>query len=397
MTLADSPPAVLLGGAVNALSAARSLGARNIRVHALAASTTPEPLRWSRHVTEHVPFPGGSLQAWWREWLATGPRGAVILPTSDHGLEFLAHNRSFLESQGYLPAEMNEEVVLALLDKGETYRIATAAGIEAPRAVWIKRVEDLLEHDLAFPCAVKPTESHHRSAGFRSRKALVVHDRRELEETVRATLGGSNGVVVTEVVPGADDAFCSYYTYLVDGEPLFHYTKRKIRQQPIHFGDGTFHLSADVPEARELGLQLFRSAGLRGLGNVEFKRDARDGRLKLIECNLRMTAADPMIRAGGLDLAHLLYERARGSDFVPAGPDGREVGQWHPVKDLRAFLQYRRAGELTAGDWVRSLRARKRLPLLSFSDPGPTLGNAATSPQRAVALARKNLEARRAR
>jgi predicted ATP-grasp superfamily ATP-dependent carboligase len=397
MTLADTPPAILLGGAVNALSAARSLGSRGIPVHALAQSVTPEPLRWSRHVVQHVPFPGGSLQSWWRAWLTHGPRGAVVLPTSDHGLEFLAHNRGLLESQGYLPAEINESLVLALLDKGETYRVATAAGIEAPRAVWIKRVEDLQEHELAFPCAVKPTESHHRSAGFRSRKALVVHDRRELEETVRATLDGANGVVVTEVVPGPDDAFCSYYTYLVDGEPLFHYTKRKIRQQPIHFGDGTFHLSADVPEARELGLRLFRSAGLRGLGNVEFKRDSRDGRLKLIECNLRLTAADPMIRAGGLDLAHLLYERARGADVVPAEPDGREIGQWHPVKDVRAFLQYRRAGELTTTSWVRSLRARKRLPLLSLSDLGPSLGNAVTSPRRAARLASRNLSARLSR
>jgi D-aspartate ligase len=213
---------------------------------------------------------------------------------------------------------------------------------------------------------------------------------------VSATSDTDAGVVVTEVVPGPDESFCSYYTYLVDGEPLFHYTKRKLRQHPIHFGDGTFHVSEDVPEARELGLRLFRAAGLRGLGNVEFKRDARDGRLKLIECNLRLTAADPMIRAGGLDLPHLLYERACGRPGPPLPGGGRRTRQWHPVKDVRALLQYRRTGELSTGSWLRSLRGSTCLPLFSLSDPGPSLGNAAFVPRRLTGLIRRKVRARRA-
>jgi predicted ATP-grasp superfamily ATP-dependent carboligase len=397
MPVADTPPVILLGGAVNALSAARSLGARGIPVHAYAQSTTPEPLRWSRHVAKHVPFPGGSLHDWWTEQLLHDPRDAVVLPTSDHGLEFLARHRGLLEELGYVPAEANDRLVLALLDKGETYRVATAAGIQAPRSVHIKGIDDLDEHCLTLPCVVKPTQSHIRSAGFHALKAVHAHDRRELEAVVRATTADTeHGVVVSEVVPGPDDAFCSYYTYLVDGEPLFHYTKRKIRQQPIHFGDGTFHVSADVPEARELGLRLFRNAGLRGLGNVEFKRDARDGQLKLIECNLRLTAADPMIRAGGLDLPYLLYERARGRSGPPMSPHGRATGQWHPAKDVRAFLEYHRAGELTARAWGRSLIHPMSLPLFSLTDLGPSLGNIAASPRRLVRLARRTHAQRRA-
>ena len=397
MTTADAPPAILLGGAVNALSATRSLGARGIRVIALAQSPTPDPLRRSRHVSQYVPFPGGNLHAWWREQLASGPRGAVVLPTSDHGLEFLARHRLMLEELGYLPAEANDELVLALLDKSETYRVATAAGIEAPRAVRIKSVDDLAEHELTLPCVVKPIQAHVRSAGFLAQKAVHAHDWQELEAVVRATTDDGNGVVVSEVVPGPDDSYCSYYTYMVDGEPLFHYTKRKLRQQPIHFGDGTFHVSDDIPEARELGLQLFRSAGLRGLGNVEFKRDARDGRLKLIECNLRLTAADPMIRAGGLDLSYLLYERARGRSGPDLNTRRRATGQWHPAKDLRALREYRRAGELSVPAWGRSLLRQMSLPLFSPTDPGPSLSNLAAAPRRLVQLAGRTRARRRSR
>lgn len=382
MAVTESPPAILLGGAVNALSAARSLGERGIRVYALAESDRSQPVRWSRYVADYVRFPGGSLHDSWRQWLAQFPPGAVVLPTSDNGLEFLASNRPLLKRLGHHPAEANDELVLSLLDKAATYRVAVAAGVEAPRAVEIRCAEDLEGQSFAFPCAVKPAKAHRRSAAFFGRKVLFVQDGPQLARTVRATTGEGAHVVVTEVVPGPDSAFCSYYTYLLDGRPLFHYTKRKLRQHPIHFGDGSYHVSDDVPEARELGLRLFQAAGLVGLGNVEFKRDARDGRLKLIECNLRLTAADPMIRAGGLDLARLLYDRALGRASPPLQPHRPGMRQWEPSRDIRAFIQYRRAGELTTTAWLRTVLQRNCLPLFSLSDPAPSLLNALTSARR---------------
>jgi len=388
MTAAD-PPAVLLGGAVNAVSAARSLGSRGIRVRSLAESQALQPVRWSRFISEHVMFPGGNLHTWWRDWLERRSDGSVVLPTSDHGLEFIARNRSFLESLGYRPVEANDDLVLALLDKGQTYRVAMDAGVEAPKAVRIQGVQDLTSHKIGYPCAIKPVEAHRAPPGFRDRKVVVAHDQPALEAAVRAMCGSGASVVVTEVVPGADDAFCSYYTYLVGGDPLFHYTKRKLRQHPIHFGDGSYHVGEDISEAREIGLRLFRAAGLVGLGNVEFKRDARDGRLKLIECNLRLTAADPMIRAGGLDLTQLLYDRACGRQDFQLGPLRQGVRQWDPSRDVRAFVQYRRAGEITTTAWVWSILGRACLPLFSLSDPGPSMANAFAAPQRLFRLNRR--------
>ena len=53
------------------------------------------------------------------------------------------------------------------------------------------------------------------------------------------------------------------------------------------------------------------------MGNVEFKRDTRDGRLKLIECNHRFTAANELVRRAGIDLARIAYDRACGDDVPP--------------------------------------------------------------------------------
>jgi D-aspartate ligase len=88
-------------------------------------------------------------------------------------------------------------------------------------------------------------------------------------------LDAGHPMLVTEYVPGPDDQYRSYYTYLDhEGEPLVHFTKRKLRQYPTHFGLGSYHLTEWNPEVAELGLRFARGAGLRGLVNVEFKRDA---------------------------------------------------------------------------------------------------------------------------
>lgn len=367
------PPAVLLGGSVNALSAARSLGSRGIEVYALSESEDRPPVSASRHVRHWVPGQE-DVEGGWLRWLGDNRLGAVVIPCSDRGLELCARHGSALLDAGHRPVESAPELVLSLLDKGQTWTIAREAGIDVPQAFTLDGIEGAAEaaRRLAFPCAVKPLNPHRVPDAFRDRvkaKALVVHDGDELVAVAQSM----PGLVATEIVPGPDDAFCSYYTYMADGEPLFHFTKRKLRQYPARWGTGTYHRSEWVPEAAELGLRLFRAAGLVGLGNVEFKRDERDGRLKLIECNLRLTEADPLVRASGLDLPYLLYQRALGRS-VPALPETFRQGvrQWHPLGDLRALRQYREEGTLTAGHWMRTLLYPQHLPLFAASDPAPS-------------------------
>src|SRR5207244_1043773 len=115
----------------------------------------------------------------------------------------------------------------------------------------------------------------------------------------------------------------------------------------------------------------------RGLVNVELKRDPRDGRLKLIECNHRFTEMNELVRLAGLDLALFTYARHIGQPIDVSGTYAEGMRMWKPGKDLRAFLQYRRAGELTLRECVRSLAHRQRMMLWDRRDPGPSLQNTA--------------------
>ena len=77
--------------------------------------------------------------------------------------------------------------------------------------------------------------------------------------------------------------------------------------QDTYTGNACYHISSWEPEAADLGEKFFRGINLRGLGNIEFKRDLRDGKLKVIECNARFTAAQELLNRSGMDISEIIY------------------------------------------------------------------------------------------
>jgi D-aspartate ligase len=290
------PPAVLLGGGTIALSAARNLAAAGVAVYALGHTT--DPVRWSRCRFAFIDVGAGTgVQERYLEWLERrAAPGAVVLPCHDEGLELVARQRARLVELSYRPVEANDDVILAMLDKERTYAIARKLGIPTPTTVTIANDADVdkARAELSLPCALKPINSHRFARHFGvHRKVIRIGQPEDLERALTVMRGLDIEMLATEIIPGRADAHFSYYSYLDEcGEPLFHFTKQKIRQFPVAFGLACYQVTRWRADIAELGLRFFQGAGLRGVGNVEFKRDQRDGRFKLIECNHRFTAAD---------------------------------------------------------------------------------------------------------
>jgi predicted ATP-grasp superfamily ATP-dependent carboligase len=371
------PPAVLLGGETIAVSAARSLAPTGVRVYALGDAT--DPVSRSRHCHEFVEVGAKKgVQERYMAWLRDhAPAGAVVIPCDDDGIELIARGRERLEGLGLRPIEGNDKALLGMLDKDRTYELCREIGVDCPRTETVSTREEAaaVAQRFAYPCALKPRESHVFAQYFGIlAKAVQVGSPEELVREFDRTADLGVSMLVTEIVPGPDDALCSYYSYLdEDGRPLYHFTKKKERQYPPRFGLGCYQITTWDPDVAAAGLKFFQGAGLRGIANVEFKRDERDGTLRLIECNARLTAANEQVRLAGLDIPLLAYSRVTGTP----GPELRSykvgVPLWHPIEDFRAMLQYRARGDLTVGGWLRSLRRRQRFPLFRLDDPLPTV------------------------
>lgn len=378
--MSTSPPVILLGGGRIAVSVARSLGEHGVPVHALGDAEW-DTVGHSRHCSSFVQIPPDNLQERYLDWLKRRELGeAVIFPCDDESLEMLARHRSEVESWGYRAIEANDQVLLAMLDKEETYRLAEQAGVGVPRRFLLEDVQDVDRHlessQISFPCALKPLHSHLFARRFgASSKVILLPDRAELLRVAADVSSLGSPMMVTEIIPGPEDAFYSLYTYLDQrGAPLASFTKRKLRQYPVGFGLATYHESVHDPEVRRVGLQFCQAVGLRGVACVEFKQDIRDGALKLIECNHRFTLGQETLRYAGVNLPIVAYNALLNRP-VPVQDDYRAgVHLWVPLADTRSFLESRRRGEASFLGWARSLMHRQHFHLFDPTDPGPSIG-----------------------
>jgi predicted ATP-grasp superfamily ATP-dependent carboligase len=393
------PPVVMLGGEANALSVARRLARAGVQVYGIGRSNSP--LRWSRCCTwVDAPDDDGSGEAWSAFLLGSAAQflaGSVLLTGCDVGLELMAKHRDALARRFILDAS-DPDAQIRLLNKLTTYQAAVAADVPTPR-FWVvdSRSEIAARADeLVFPLLVKPRYSHTFASRVGKDKFAVANDIDEVFDAFRSIHDDAGvDVLLMESIPGPDDRLCSYYTYIDEaGRPLFHFTKRVIRRFPENRGPASYHVTDWSPEVMELSLRLFRHVGIRGLVNAEFKRDARDGRLKLIECNCRFTAANALVAASGLDLARFVYNRLVGLPPVPVQTYATGLRLWDPVMDFRAFLELRRKGRLTTWQWLASLMHSKTLPYFEWADPLPSLATTARRLAHAATAAASGTTAR---
>jgi D-aspartate ligase len=371
-----NPPAVLLGGGLIAVSAARELGSAGIPVYALG-DAKEDTVGFSKYCTEFIDVGGeGAGEERFFSWLESGPRGAVIFPCRDDFLEIVARNRPKIEDDGYRMLEYKDDIVLAMLDKQRTYELAREVGVPAPRTIPVWSASDLeAAGEIGFPCALKPVYSHVFAERFGGRqKVLVAENAEQLRDAWQAFDAYGIDVILTEIIPGPDDRFHSILTYMGDDqEPLFMITKQKFRQYPIEFGLGSYHATTRNPAVAELGTAFLRAIGLVGIANVEFKYDTRDDTYKIIECNHRLTLTSELVRLAGVNSAYLAYQRALGRPTGSQLSYKAGVRMLYPLYDLRAFTAYRGKGELSAASYAASLLHRQHVPLFRWSDPKPAL------------------------
>ena len=370
-------PAIVLGGETIALSVARSLSASGVAVTCLGDAATDSVSR-SRHCRTFVDVSDDrGLQRAWLDWLLAHPAEAVLLPCNDDGLELLANHRGRLEDAGFVLPEADDAVVLSVLDKWQTYRLAAEAGIPVPHTVLVDDPDTVPSLDgVRLPAALKPVNSHVFTRHFPFRtKALVVHDAASLDRAMERTVRRGIPMVLTEIVTGPE-RFPSVHAYVGGNEKvLCQATKCKLRQYPSRFGIGCYHVTDDDSEVAELGLRFIQAIGLRGVAHVEFKRDALDGCLKLIECNHRLTGSTEVLRLAGFDLALFIYRRLAGFPPPAMTPYRLGVRVWHPLEDALASYSQIRDGDLGVIEWGRTIAHRQHLPVLRLTDPRPAFAN----------------------
>jgi predicted ATP-grasp superfamily ATP-dependent carboligase len=309
--------------------------------------------------------------------LARGSRldaPAVLLPTGDAFVQFLSRYERELR-RWFLFALPEPPAREALVDKRLQYELAAQVGTPCPRTWPLRQWDDLarIAREVEYPAVLKPCAAHLWRSVFRN-KGFLVDGPAELERRCAEIAPHGLEMLVQSFVPGPPTNLYLLHAYIDDGDrPLAVWTKRKLRQYPVELGTGTLSESVRCEEVEQLGLELLRRVRYRGIGYVEFKRDERDGRFKLIELNGRLPQSNIHAARCGVNFPLIAYLDLTGQKPEPQMEYRLGVRYLNAVNDFQAFWTLYGRGELGPVEWLRSIAGARVFAHFDWRDPLPFL------------------------
>jgi predicted ATP-grasp superfamily ATP-dependent carboligase len=385
-TNARRPSAVVLGGSVNGLSFARSLGRRGVPTLLLDSD---RPLgAYTRYAAFGLLPPAEEQPGEWLSLLEQAgerlPGPAVLFATSDAHTALVSENQPAL-ARHYRFVVPPAETARQIIDKRRQYEAARAAGIPIPESFFPATGQQAREvaGRVAYPCLLKPCLSHVGRKLLDGRKLVVVHSPAELVTAFARLADRGAQFMVQEIVPGGDNAIFFYLTFVdAEGCERAWFPGQKLRQFPPLYGNGSLSISGETPAVIELSRRVLALFDHRGYAGVEFKLDSRDGSYRLMEMNPRSDSFNEMAVGAGVDFPWIGYQYLTGDLAGPPEPPPFRRGLTYidDEQDVLAFLELRRSGELSLRRWLLSVWGARPMTA-AWDDPLPLLAGLARLPR----------------
>lgn len=374
-----SVPVLVLKMHHGSLGIARSLGRLGVAVYGLAARRDAWAAR-SRYWracfewdVENAP-PARSLDylLGLGAWLGRCP---LLIAVSDRTAEFVAEHAEALSSTFRFPRNPYD-LVTRLTSKREMYFLARRCGIPTPETEFPASRADVTEsvERIRFPVMLKGIDGlrlHARTG----RTMVIVRNASELLELYdRMEDPAHPNLMLQEYIPGGEDSVWMFNGYF-DGESrcLVGFTGKKIRQTPVYTGSTSLGILLRNEEVIATTERFMKAIGYRGILDIGYRYDARDGRYRVLDVNPRIGSTFRLfVDRDGLDVVRALYRDLTGQRVTQAAPlEGR---RWIVEdQDLVSSYHYWRDGNLGILQWLLSLRGVREGAWFAWDDWKPFL------------------------
>ena len=371
----NSTPALVLGLSPTGLIVIRSLGRRGIPVFGAdfnrwGIGRFSKYCRYHREISEISQQRDGNALC---DALLEFARGAgskpVLYITNDDYIELLQPYFSKLKDLFLFSTNLDGNSA-KFLDKKSFYTLCRQHEVELPQTYFPESADDVraISREIHYPGIIKPAFIHHFRNILRGKKVVQVFDAEQLVRNYETLAKVDKDLIIQEVVPGPDDQiFVAACYFDASSQPKATFVGRKLRQYPPRFGSACLAESLWDPEVARLSIEFLQAVRFVGLCGTEFKRDPRDGRLKMMEINPRPKLWMALTRATGVDVPYIAYQDLTGADVGPATQvDG--VKWTYLARDLQSALYYLANRELSLTTWRHTMRGCKEEAILSRDD-----------------------------
>lgn len=297
----------------------------------------------------------------------------LLFPGADPYAEFIDQNLHTLKEYYLIP--MIEQGLWTRVMKKESLNLpAKEHGVLVPETLEISEPNlfERIEEIIGFPCIIKPTDSPRFVATFR-RKIFYCENMDHVKKYLDMAKAEDIDVVVQRIIPGFDDHMYTFDFYVDQKGKVTHWvTCRKLRQFPINFGASVYTEQRYVQELADIGIPFLEKIGYRGFGEIEFKKDAENGKFYMIEINTRTTTLNELLYKAGVNFPYVAY-RDMLNDPLPEFSVKEDTGYVfrYLFEDILAIRGYIQTGQLTYLQVFKSLFRKKVPAIWSFKDPRP--------------------------
>lgn len=365
------PPAVIAGAFQTGVLGVRSLKRKGIETCCFDCNPAMNGFYSTYGPAKLCPNPDIEPAAWldFMKNLAGEMRSKpVLIPSSDLYVTAIAKARDVLKDYYILNPGVETQALLA--EKQTQYKMAFEHGMPMPLTQMIGDMEELerLATKISYPCLIKPWhfrewESFPPGHPLYYKKVYVANNQGELLDGYRMAETINPNVVIQEIILGADTNKRVYLScYDANGARIARAMFRELRCVPFQFGPASVSEPYVDEEADQICNHFLQKINYKGICEIEVKRDDRDGKVKLIEANPRLSGGGDAAPYAGVDLCWIHYRDLIGEKVDLVEPNDRKFRHIVFKAEGTAIPQYMKAGLLT---W-RELLANYKPPVAFF-------------------------------
>lgn len=367
-------PVLLFGSRIAAYGAIRGLVAEQIPVYIVCRDGSGLATR-SRFVKKTFvldPFEDGFLDRLRTVADQVGGEAVIMVAGDDDYLDVLSKNKSLLPD-GFRCTFHGWEVVSTVRKKYVTYQKCSEIEIAFPRTFYVRSDDELRDTltalDIQFPVLLKSGDSTRFLKQFGT-KGILAHCEKDVTEAYRRYRSFFRNLLLSEYIPGGEELLVNLMAVGdLEGHPIQVFMNRKVRSSG-RFLSCTLMETYYSKRLLEDSLKLMAYLGYYGYFNTEFKLDPRDGSLKLMEVNGRITLSNSHALLCGFNLPFVMYQSALYQSALVVDGWQPPVYKsdsyyraiwWEPLWDLYGCIRLSQQDGFSLRQYLMSLRAASRI------------------------------------
>lgn len=234
----------------------------------------------------------------------------IVMPLSDFSAEIAANNKEEWTKCGCYVAVNDYDIFMLAYDKLNTMRICMENSIPCPNTVLVDNSDKIDFSAINYPVVIKP-RSACGSIGFH-----IVDNEVKLKDILSNNSYGP--LLIQEFIPQSGKQYNAHFVLDQNHEVKTAICTQKCRWFPIDGGASTLCRTVKNDYILEICEKLLKTIGWVGYCDLDLMEDPRDGSIRIIEINARISANVKICFSVGANIAQQiieLSEREKLSDF----------------------------------------------------------------------------------